>query len=114
MSGGDQHAYAWHARSVEHRGDWSVQFHHVSEHIHAQHRRPGTAHQPRLESADHGDRGGAVVPELQGMLADHIGVQHAFVLPLLCYLYIVFYGFRGSKLDVKAPLVAQAEPPARA
>lgn len=58
--------------------------------------------------------GGAVIPELQGILADHIGVQHAFVLPLLCYLYIVFYGFRGSKLDLKTPLVPQAEPPARA
>jgi len=46
--------------------------------------------------------GGAVIPELQGMLADHVGVHHAFVLPLLCYLYIVFYGFRGSKLDIPA------------
>ncbi len=46
--------------------------------------------------------GGAVIPELQGMLADHIGVHHAFILPLLCYLYIVFYGFKGSKLDLPA------------
>ncbi len=36
--------------------------------------------------------GGAVVPLLQGLLADRIGVQHAFVLPLLCYGYIVWYG----------------------
>jgi FHS family L-fucose permease-like MFS transporter len=42
--------------------------------------------------------GGAVIPQLQGMLADHIGLQHAFVLPLLCYLYIVFYGASGSKI----------------
>ncbi len=41
--------------------------------------------------------GGAVIPELQGMIADAIGVHHAFILPLICYLYIAFYGFRGSK-----------------
>ena len=42
--------------------------------------------------------GGAVIPRLQGMLADNIGLQHAFFLPLLCYLYIVFYGLSGSKI----------------
>jgi FHS family L-fucose permease-like MFS transporter len=41
--------------------------------------------------------GGAVIPLAQGALADHIGVQHAFVLPLLCYVYILFYGLRGSR-----------------
>jgi FHS family L-fucose permease-like MFS transporter len=43
--------------------------------------------------------GGAVVPWVQGLLADRIGVQHAFVLPLLCYGYIVYYGMRGSRVD---------------
>ena len=42
--------------------------------------------------------GGAVVPLLQGALADRIGVQHAFVLPLLCYAYIVFYSLKGSRV----------------
>ncbi len=42
--------------------------------------------------------GGAVIPYVQGVLADHIGLQHAFFLPLLCYLYIVFYGIRGSRI----------------
>jgi FHS family L-fucose permease-like MFS transporter len=41
--------------------------------------------------------GGAVVPLLQGLLADRIGVQHAFVLPLLCYGYVAWYGFNGSR-----------------
>jgi FHS family L-fucose permease-like MFS transporter len=41
--------------------------------------------------------GGAVVPLAQGALADHIGVQHAFVLPMLCYIYILFYGLKGSR-----------------
>ncbi|WP_255482542.1 L-fucose:H+ symporter permease [Rhodanobacter sp. MP7CTX1] len=44
--------------------------------------------------------GGALIPYVQGVFADHIGLQHAFFLPLLCYLYIVFYGVRGSKVRV--------------
>jgi FHS family L-fucose permease-like MFS transporter len=55
--------------------------------------------------------GGAVIPLLQGMLADQVGVQHAFVLPLACYLYIAFYGFHGSRLDVRT-LAASARNPA--
>jgi len=38
--------------------------------------------------------GGAIVPELQGILADRIGIHHAFFLPVICYLYIVFYALR--------------------
>jgi len=41
--------------------------------------------------------GGAVVPLLQGMLADHIGLHNSFVLPVLCYAYIIFYGLVGSR-----------------
>jgi MFS transporter, FHS family, L-fucose permease len=41
--------------------------------------------------------GGAIIPELEGLLADSIGIHYAFILPALCYIYIAFYGFRGSK-----------------
>ena len=41
--------------------------------------------------------GGAIVPLLQGMLADSIGLHQAFILPIVCYLFIVYYGFTGSK-----------------
>lgn len=41
--------------------------------------------------------GGAIVPYLQGVLADSIGLHHAFILPLLCYGYIIFYGLSGSR-----------------
>ena len=41
--------------------------------------------------------GGAIIPEAQGFLADRIGIHHAFILPVLCYLYIAYYGFRGSR-----------------
>ena len=41
--------------------------------------------------------GGAVVPFLFGALADKVGIQHAFVVPILCYLYIAYYGLIGSR-----------------
>lgn len=41
--------------------------------------------------------GGAIIPLGQGALADTIGIQTAFILPAVCYLYIVFYGFIGSR-----------------
>jgi FHS family L-fucose permease-like MFS transporter len=41
--------------------------------------------------------GGAVIPPLLGALADKVGIQHSFVLPVICYLYIAFYGLWGSK-----------------
>jgi FHS family L-fucose permease-like MFS transporter len=47
--------------------------------------------------------GGAIVPLLQGALADRIGIQHAFVLPLACYAYIGWYGLRGSRLPTEGP-----------
>ncbi|GAB1268284.1 sugar MFS transporter [Aurantivibrio infirmus] len=46
--------------------------------------------------------GGALVPLLQGMLADLLGIQLAFILPIFCYLYIVFYGLKGSVPRVNA------------
>ena len=41
--------------------------------------------------------GGAFLPVIQGVIADRVGLHHAFVLPVLCYLYIVFYALKGSK-----------------
>lgn len=41
--------------------------------------------------------GGAIIPVAQGAIADRIGIHHAFILPLICYAYIVYYGLRGSR-----------------
>lgn len=41
--------------------------------------------------------GGAVIPVLMGLIADGVGVRFAFILPILCYLYIVFFALVGSK-----------------
>jgi MFS transporter, FHS family, L-fucose permease len=41
--------------------------------------------------------GAAVIPVIQGAIADRIGVHNSFLVPAICYLYVAFYGFRGSR-----------------
>ena len=41
--------------------------------------------------------GGAIIPVAQGAIADRIGIHHAFFLPVLCYLYILFFALSGSR-----------------
>lgn len=53
--------------------------------------------------------GGAVLPLLQGMLADRIGVQAAFILPLVCYIYIAFYGMYGYRPTAASNAAAAQE-----
>jgi FHS family L-fucose permease-like MFS transporter len=42
--------------------------------------------------------GGAIVPLFQGMMADSMGLQPAFILPVICYAFIVFYGAKGAQM----------------
>ncbi len=41
--------------------------------------------------------GGAILPLVQGALADMFGIQLSFVLPIFCYAFIVYYALIGSK-----------------
>ena len=50
--------------------------------------------------------GGAIIPLVQGFIADRIGIHHAFFLPAICYLYIVFFAFKGQPLKRGATAVA--------
>jgi FHS family L-fucose permease-like MFS transporter len=55
--------------------------------------------------------GGAVIPFAQGWIADRIGIHHAFILPVLCYVYIAFFGF--SRLKKWRPPLADSMPLSR-
>jgi len=45
-----------------------------------------------------GNVGGAVIPPLFGLLADKThSIQFAFVLPIICYIFIAYYGLLGYK-----------------
>lgn len=41
--------------------------------------------------------GGAVLPPLQGMLADTIGIRLSFIVPMISYIYLLYYGLAGYK-----------------
>lgn len=43
--------------------------------------------------------GGAIIPVLQGALADVLGGYHySFFIPLVCYIYLAYYGLSGYKV----------------
>jgi FHS family L-fucose permease-like MFS transporter len=42
--------------------------------------------------------GGAVIPEIQGLLADKLGYQHSFIVVLLCYVYLIYFALSGYKV----------------
>ncbi|MEZ4803352.1 MAG: sugar MFS transporter [Gelidibacter sp.] len=44
--------------------------------------------------------GGAVIPPIYGLLTDHIGFKMAFIFIILCYGYILWFGYKNSKKSV--------------
>jgi FHS family L-fucose permease-like MFS transporter len=47
--------------------------------------------------------GGALIPVLMGKLADTYGIHLALILPCLCYLFVIYYGFSGYKIAPDEP-----------
>ena len=41
--------------------------------------------------------GGAIIPLLQGFIADTYNVQQSFILPMLCYIFIAYFGIKNCK-----------------
>ncbi len=43
--------------------------------------------------------GGAIIPFLQGATADLLGGYHySFFIPMVCYVYLAYYGFKGHQV----------------
>jgi FHS family L-fucose permease-like MFS transporter len=38
--------------------------------------------------------GGGIIPPLQGKIADIIGIHQSYFIPVLCFLYLAFYGWK--------------------
>lgn len=56
--------------------------------------------------------GGAIFPALMGRISDVTNIQTAFFVPLVCYLYILYFGLRGYKpanASRVMPITAAAE-----
>ncbi|GAB2537833.1 L-fucose:H+ symporter permease [Spirosoma aerophilum] len=43
--------------------------------------------------------GGAVIPPIMGLLSDTQGIRLAFVIPVLCYGYVIYYSWRGHQVQ---------------
>jgi FHS family L-fucose permease-like MFS transporter len=54
--------------------------------------------------------GGAIIPEMSGIMADRIGLQHALILPAICYLFIAVFGFAARKQIVTHAVAVPAVP----
>ncbi|MEO8614610.1 MAG: sugar MFS transporter [Luteolibacter sp.] len=42
--------------------------------------------------------GGAILPPLQGAVADKMGIQFSFIVPILAFAYVAFYGIKGCRI----------------
>jgi FHS family L-fucose permease-like MFS transporter len=41
--------------------------------------------------------GGALIPLFQGILADSIGLKLSYLLPVICYLFIAYFGYNRNQ-----------------
>lgn len=55
--------------------------------------------------------GGGLIPAVMGKISDLSNIQKAFIVPLLCYLYVIYFAVRGYKPNASLSL---AESPATA
>jgi FHS family L-fucose permease-like MFS transporter len=46
---------------------------------------------------------GGALSALQGVIADHIGLQLSYLLPAACYVYVLFYAIWGSRVREVLP-----------
>ena len=41
--------------------------------------------------------GGAIIPAAMGWISDLSSIQTAFILPLVCYAYVLYFAMRGHR-----------------
>jgi len=51
--------------------------------------------------------GGALIPAIMGRISDASNIQRAFIVPLICYLYVIYFAVRGYQ---PGAVLAAAEP----
>jgi FHS family L-fucose permease-like MFS transporter len=56
--------------------------------------------------------GGAIIPEVQGWMADHYGYQHSYAVVLVCYVYVLFFAISGYRKQELAVDPRASLPPA--
>ncbi len=55
--------------------------------------------------------GGAIVPKIMGSVGDHYGMSRSFIVPLLCFAVVAYYGYNWSRLSKSDGIVGLATKP---
>jgi len=42
--------------------------------------------------------GGGIIPPIQGKVADIIGIHQSYIVSLLCFVYLLFFGIMAKKV----------------
>ena len=99
---GRGHAGRRQAGDVVHRGRRPVHLHRLAEHLLARARRHGRFKSQVSSLLVMAVLGGALLPPLQGKIADILikggnehGLQISYIVPLIAYAYVAFYGDPG-------------------
>ena len=50
--------------------------------------------------------GGALLPAVMGKISDESNIQRAFIVPLICYLYVIYFAVRGYKPEISLAVTA--------
>lgn len=45
--------------------------------------------------------GGAIVPPLMGYISDVSNIRYSFIIPLVCYVYLLFFAIKGHKVSIQ-------------
>jgi FHS family L-fucose permease-like MFS transporter len=43
--------------------------------------------------------GGGLIPPAMGKISDASNIQRAFIVPLICYLYVIYFAVRGYRTN---------------
>ncbi|MBI4890949.1 MAG: MFS transporter [Acidobacteria bacterium] len=43
--------------------------------------------------------GGAILPKLMGAVADHYDMSRGFIVPMVCFIFVAFYGFKWPRFS---------------
>ena len=52
--------------------------------------------------------GGAILPPLQGYVADRHNLQVSYIVPVIAYGYVAFYGWKGYKVGRRLPRLSKS------
>jgi FHS family L-fucose permease-like MFS transporter len=52
--------------------------------------------------------GGAILPKLMGAVGDRYGMSRSFIVPLLCFAFVAYYGFSWRRLSKSDRVVGLA------